>query len=517
MKLVVVLNCAPDFEPAARYTLATMLEMTGVPYEFVSVPPVPPGNCLIIAYGGEDKDNWPERTSIVIANDRKCCDLDSLVAEQMPDGTLILPDLVAAAFSLLTQYEVNGEVLDLPLVNIYAWYLFDVLVQAARSEGMSLLQICPWPWGHRYAVALSHDVDQTELYNAANGVLVLKRALQTREWRGILRGAFYTAMGLKGWLAQRDSDPSWHFDRFMALESSAGFRSSFYFTPLATSGGRDPAYDITTPRLRAIIGQLWAGGWEVGVHGSFHSGCSSAQLRREREQMEAVLGAPVTGIRQHYLQLAGSETFRKQARAGYSYDTTLGYERTIGFRNGAAFPFHPFDEKSEEALPLLELPLVVMDGALFWHLEYSAAQAADSTLALLQAIRDYQGLATLLWHQRVGDQKRYPGWWRVYELIIDYLREDDEVWVVPGANIAHWWLARESLMVDVDNSVKRGTGWVCGAPRHIEGLTLRVWNDKSRPVDVKGAQAEIEDGEGNSTWVRLNRLCSGQQLGVIIH
>jgi peptidoglycan/xylan/chitin deacetylase (PgdA/CDA1 family) len=324
-------------------------------------------------------------------------------------------------------------------------------------------------------------------------------------------------MGIWGRRIRRMPDPAWQFERLMALEEESRFRSSFYFVPMATSARRDPAYDIASGRLREIIGQLRDGGWEVGVHGSFRSPRDSKQLRRERERLEAILGDSVTGIRQHYLQFGGIEMFRAQAQAGYVYDTTVGYRETVGFRAGVACPFHPFDVERKEPLALLELPLTIMDGALFWHLKDDASQAVDRTKALLHTSQDLYGLTVLLWHQRVGDERRYPGWWQAYRQVIHHLATDERAWVTSAAEVARWWLAREKIRVSTNVNAASRICWSCHTPQAIEGLTLKVWTGRDRDIIVDGAQAKVETGEKGEVWIRLNPLSPGQNVDVKVN
>ena len=514
MKLRLVLACDPGFKAAARYTLASMLGMTGLPFEVSAAPGEGPDKRVIMFYGPEGACPPEADVSIVAGSERPSS--GELPVQVVGDSVQISADVVAAAFSLLTHFAGNDHTLGEPLVNRYAWRLGELVLEAAWRKGLPCLQVLPWPKGHRHAVVLSHDVDQTELDNPANGLRVLRLAIKTREWRGFPRGLFYMVQGLWGRLAHRGMDPAWQFERIMALEQEHGFRSSFYFVPLATSAGRDPAYDIDDSRMRAIIRQLCDGGWEIGVHGSYHSYRNAGQLRREREKLEAVLGGAAAGIRQHYLRFAGNETFSAQEQAGYSYDTSLGYTRTTGFRAGIAAPFHPFDTKRMEPLALLELPLVVMDGVLFWYLGCDVRRAVEHTVEMVNLAREYGGLSVLLWHQRAGDEQRYPGWWQAYEQVVRYLHHQADAWVVTADQVARWWLARERLQMETARDKDGHWYWSCHAPQSLEGLVLGVRAAGNLRIAVRGAEAEIETGERGEMLVRLEQLSAGQDFDVVV-
>ena len=57
-------------------------------------------------------------------------------------------------------------------------------------------------------------------------------------------------------------------------------------------------------------------------------------------------------------------------QAGYSYDSTAGYNETIGYRNGTTQVFRPLGART-----LLELPLHIQDGALFYPARLDLSEA----------------------------------------------------------------------------------------------------------------------------------------------
>src|SRR5207247_325007 len=131
---------------------------------------------------------------------------------------------------------------------------------------------------------------------------------------------------------------------------------------------RATAYDVTDlPEWTATLTQA---GCEVGVHGidAWHSVDSG---REELARVAGVAGASVVGMRMHWL-LRDTNTAAVLENAGYAYDSTAGYNETIGYRNGTGQVFRPLGTAS-----LLELPLHIQDGALFYpqQLDLSETEA----------------------------------------------------------------------------------------------------------------------------------------------
>jgi peptidoglycan/xylan/chitin deacetylase (PgdA/CDA1 family) len=405
-----------------------------------------------------------------------------------------------------------------PVVDRYAALLAELLMAAAYEGGSLLPRKCRWPKGKRYAVVLSHDVDDAGRFSARQGMRLLLRGARQASPRGIARGAYFALAGLGRRLSQQP-DPYWNFEEVMDLEAGAGFRSTFFFVPQATSANRDPPYEVDTPRLRDLLGRLHQGGWEIGVHGSFASYLNPEMLRAQRLKLERIAGGAVHGVRQHYLRLRVADTFRAQAKAGFLYDSTLGYRSAVGFRGGAAFPFHPYDVAGDQPLSLLELPLGVMDGSLFWQLQLSPEAAAARTIAVLQTVRSVSGLAVLLWHQRVRYEKRYPGWWHVYCQVVDYLREEGLAWVATAGQIADWWLGREAVSLEETAKIADPAGgkwrWRFRAGRVVEHLAFELEGVNGRGVTVSGVEAAVHEVEGG---VRLafQPLAENQPFEIVV-
>ena len=85
-------------------------------------------------------------------------------------------------------------------------------------------------------------------------------------------------------------------------------------------------------------------------------------------------------------------------QAGYAYDSTVGYNETVGYRAGTSQVFRP-----SGATTLLELPLHIQDGALFYpqRLDLSEPEAEKRCQALIDNARKIRRRA----HAPVARQK----------------------------------------------------------------------------------------------------------------
>ena len=155
------------------------------------------------------------------------------------------------------------------------------------------------------------------------------------------------------------------FDWYLRVEKN--LPATYFLIPFKRRAGegvagrhaarRASAYDIgdVVDRTATLI----TARCEVAVHGidAWHS---ADKGREERARVAAATGAPADGIRMHWL-LRDANTASALDAAGYAYDAGLGYNETIGYRNGTAQVFRPLGART-----LLELPLHIQDGALFY-------------------------------------------------------------------------------------------------------------------------------------------------------
>jgi hypothetical protein len=552
MKVAVIVH-AEGLRHEAQYTLGTLLDATGFAHEFcASYPQESPGT-LVLEYGApetnrsgavfipvEDPTLWQQsEPGYTILNSTPALYVSDPPADlfiQAGERIILGFDIVQATFWLLSRREesdsskhdgfsrfpcheswlVKNGLAEMPIVNKYAELLKRALELAARLRDIPTLAIERWPAGRPYAVVLSHDVDDAGRFNPSQGLRLLARSLRQRSPRGVARGAHFFGMGLVRSVL-RKPDPYWNFDAFMALERDAGFRSTFFFVSQADNVSRDPPYDVRTAAMRKLLTTLNDDGWEIGVHGSFDSYLNAETLSVQRQELERIVGSDVQGIRQHYLRLAIPDTFRAQVQAGFTYDATLGYRAAIGFRAGMALPFRPFDAAAGAPLPLLELPLTIMDGALFWQMNLSPDEATTRTLALLDTVRAHGGLAVLLWHQRVRYDKVYPGWWTVYRRSVEHLRDEALAWVATGRQVANWWRAREAVRLETIEVDGKEWRWRYRAGQPIVSLTLALSGANSGQFSVDGADCSVVQADDHTVRLELSALESGQAFTLVLN
>ncbi len=282
---------------------------------------------------------------------------------------------------------------------------------------------------HEFAVVLTHDLDQLTL-----GWLE-SIFFEVRQFHRPHRSLYNIVRILAD--KTRGHDPYWSFDAMLGLEERRGVRSSLYF--LERTGQRmDARYDWHQDRFGPLFKRLRAGGWEVGLHGSYDSAGDERMLAGQRRRLEEASGGPVVGVRQHYLRFLVQDGWRRQQEAGFQYDTTLGFADDVGFRGGLARPFQPFDLIARRKLDLWEVPLVAMDQTFRTYLGLPLDQVWERILPVLERVKTHRGAAAILWHNTFFAGYKFAGYEKVYERIIDWVQANGGTCTSAQAIVAQW-------------------------------------------------------------------------------
>jgi peptidoglycan/xylan/chitin deacetylase (PgdA/CDA1 family) len=347
--------------------------------------------------------------------------------------------------------------------DLYRPWLDRPLIELGRKLAAERPDVKPeprWPDGKKFAVCLTHDVDfitlepdfSRSMRSISHDLELAFRAPRDRATvTAGLRGAAVSAFRIASLKALRPR-PERSYDEWLKLEDRHGFKSTFFFFPESVSDTHvydcryaydDPAvFDGRRMKVRDLMNEIARAGWDIGLHGSYHSALRSGLLAGQRQQVESVIGRPVTGTRQHWLHYDVRVTPRLQAEAGLTADSTQGFNRNVGFRAGTAFPYPCWDFERDAALPVLEIPQHVMDGALFTAnaLEYDVDLAVRHCVQLLDQVESVGGCLTLSWHPNVI---QYPNYWASYEAVLAEAARRG-AWGCSMGELYRWWTDRSA-------------------------------------------------------------------------
>lgn len=294
-----------------------------------------------------------------------------------------------------------------------------------------------YPENKEFAVCLTHDVD--EIYPPLSHTLLSSlHCMKNLNFNGLKTQFFWKNRG-------KEYSPYWNFEEIMDLEGKYGAKSSFYF--LATDKDiRRFRYSVKD--LENELESIAERGWEVGLHGGYYAYSDLEGMKKEKKRLEKVLGKEVIGYRNHYLRFKVPDTWKLLAKTGFKYDTTFGYNDMVGFRNGMCHPFKPFNLNNNRKIDILEIPLTIGDGTLI-NCVKDLSKAWAITKRLIDTVKKYNGVLTLLWHNNNFNCPFRDGWTELYKKILKHCYNKN-AWMTSGEEIWKWWEH------DVDKSQIRG-------------------------------------------------------------
>src|SRR5256712_1096339 len=371
----------------------------------------------------------------------------------------------------------------IPTLDMHIALLRDLIIGC----GVPLIEIPPIPDGYSFTACLTHDVDHPAirshkwdhtmfgfLYRAIIGsfIQVFRRRVPVRHLFTNSAAALtlpFVHLGL--------AKDFWHeFDGYLDIEK--GLHSTFFVIPFKNFPGQSAAGQA--PRIRASsyaardiadhLRRFVLAGCEVGLHG-INAWLDSSKGREELDEIARITGVQSIGVRMHWLYFDDRSPLALE-KAGFSYDSTMGYNETVGYRAGTSQAFKPL-----QATRLLELPLHVMDTALFFpcYLNVSAMEARKLVSAVIENAHRFGGGVTVNWHDRSIAPERV--WNRFYVDLSDRLMSKSPLFLNVGQDCS-WFRRRRSVVferADQDPEVIRAK--VCLAPQEgVPGLRLRFHN-----------------------------------------
>ncbi len=203
------------------------------------------------------------------------------------------------------------------------------------------------------------------------------------------------------------------------------YGSATVFLKTAAHGPNDVNYRLDQIFIQNIVRELQSDHFEIGLHPSYHAYSHPKYLRKERHALTKLVGISPVSVRQHFLRYEPAITPQIQMRAGFRIDSSLGFAECAGFRNGTCLPFLKFDCARNKVLDLWEIPLLLMDGALFNRQKYNVDEAVQRSVELLKLCKKFGGIGVVLWHNVIGEEMDYPGWADHFEQIIKWSSEQD--------------------------------------------------------------------------------------------
>lgn len=371
------------------------------------------------------------------------------------------------------------------------------------------VEIPPRPLGYDFICCLTHDVDffgirrhpfdrtmAGFLYRASLGTVI-----------DLIRGRRSLEEACRNWLTVlslplvflRVLPDFWHpFEDYARVEDRKS--STFFLVPFKGRAGVAPDGSLNTWRatpygiedVRKDVKTAAAGGSELAIHG-IDAWRDAESGREELRQLVAFVGQQTAGVRMHWLYFNrdSPETLEK---AGFDYDSTCGYNETVGYRAGTSQPFRPIGCSA-----LIELPMTIMDSALFssGRMGLTFMQAMPLCKRIVEHAKRAGGAVVINWHDRSLVPERLLG--RFYEQLLMEVREGGRVWFAKVKEAVEWFRWRRSIKFSLVRFSERNVQIQIAAPPML-GLGALVYIHRA---GTSGIETEVMPFDGGLLSVEL--------------
>ncbi len=397
----------------------------------------------------------------------------------------------------------------IPALELHIAMLRDLILGCS----IPLVEIPPIPAGSNFIACLTHDVDHVGirnhkfdhtmfgfLYRATIGSLIGfctgRRSVRhlAANWMAAFSLPFVYCGLVRDFWNQ--------FDRYIEIEK--GLTSTFFVIPKRDDSGRSA--DGHAPSKRAVrydaagiadqIKGLLAARREIGLHG-IDAWRDANKAREELEAIRQVTGAAEVGVRMHWL-FFDEQSVVTLEQAGFSYDSTVGYNETVGYRAGTSQAYKPLEVER-----MLELPMHVMDTALFYpaYMNLSPKQASKVVEPLLENASRFGGVLTVNWHDRSIAPERL--WDESYVGLLANLKSRG-AWFSTAAQAVSWFRQRRSAAIEavtVEDKTVHVKVSLDQVSDDLPGLRVRVHKPRGRRSHSSGE----EESSVQFTDVNINR------------
>lgn len=266
----------------------------------------------------------------------------------------------------------------------------------------------------KFALVISHDID--DIYVRWSHILKsffsIIKFKNIRSFKYLFKGKLY-----------KKKSPYLNFEKIIQLEKKYNATSSFYF--LASSDDIF-GYKYHLREIENELKNIIDNDCEIGLHVGYHAYNDIEKIKREKEQLENVIGSKIIGTRNHLLRFKVPDTWEKLSKAGIKYDTSFQYHNMNGFRNGMCHPFNPYNLKTESIIDIVEIPLIIQDMTFLLYTNYNTEEIWHKIKKIIDLVKKNRGVMTVLWHNWVFSfPTSYAGlfdnnWTKLYEKILKY-------------------------------------------------------------------------------------------------
>lgn len=430
--LNVYLNIDNSYKPKAKYVFNTLCKVLGVKARFFSGLS---SEDIHIYYGIRTEDDYPvkiyhnpeavsffakkqlyppQKVNLIKYKEEYIPILFSLQGDLFrytSTSVNIRKDLISSAFYFLScwqEYASPEEITptshydyfnsfqfrfgftDIPPVDRYC----ELLAQIIRRSFPEFVISDIWPEGKKFALSLSHNVEFWNLqpnFSAGEQKLkLLKRMLYS------LNKDFY-------------NDPTRLIKIILRREKALKASSSYFILAKSNFPDQRRNYFADEKYFNQIVNVLKDN--SVNLYASKEAAYQYHFLPPELDKLQ---GFSANGFRVRYLNFRYQYLYKVLEKANIKYDASIGFDERIGYRAGISYPFQPYNMEENRPFNVLEIPLIVLDEALYKQTGANNKKARRRINQLTAIAKKHKSHLSLCWHTHMYDLVEHPYWANLY-------------------------------------------------------------------------------------------------------
>lgn len=295
------------------------------------------------------------------------------------------------------------NIIDIPVVNYY----FEILKEAIEIVTAKKIKI-----NRRFSATVTHDIDEV----MSGWKHRIRTELNNRNYFNAL--AHGLSQPLKPFLPWKNLKELSDFNMKNSVPST--FFLLTRKNKIDTIKNAD--YDLSNSYIQDSISHFIKNEQEIGIHGSYKTHNSKQELQKDIQSLKE----KVNGNRFHFLHYSIQESSEVIEANSLMFDSSLGFQEEIGFRNSICTPFKLYNFKKNRSFGFIEIPLNIMDCSLeFSHyMNLSTKESLATIKRLTQEIKRFNGNICINWHNTYFSDYLKKDWKILYTKIIGYLKEE---------------------------------------------------------------------------------------------
>ena len=371
-----------------------------------------------------DKIIWKEWNGISIPFIMNSSDNESVLTKDKDDKVVVNFDIISSAWYLMSgKQELDNQkrdqygrfkfeesiqkklnIVGIPIVNYY----FEILKEAIEIVTKSKIKN-----NRKFSTTITHDIDEVM---SGWKHRVRTQVNKKHFLKAFTHGLFQPLKPFYPWK---------NLIELSDFNSKHNVPSTFFL--LARNNKlnniKNADYSLSNPYIQESISEIKKNGHEIGIHGSYKTHESVNELQKDI----TTINKNIKGNRFHFLQYSIQESSEVIETNELKFDTTLGFQEEIGFRNSICTPFKLYNFKEKRPFNFIEIPLNIMDCSLEFsnYMGLSPKESLEAIKKLTQEIKKFKGNICINWHNTYFSDYLKSDWKSVYKKIIAILKEEN--------------------------------------------------------------------------------------------